>query len=163
MAWGVVLNIAWTCGSVADSLDFWFVSDKELAAVGQAHNPSGRLSGSHMNVVPFKSRRASAQAGNEAVINKGMVLPFEPLCLTFRHVNYYRPYASGKLLSLFPISVSHLFERYRIPWFPLKSSAFSNATKPKLDLGMLLNHTSRLLALRKKCECKFQFFLVGDV
>ena len=63
-------------------------ADKELAAV-HAHNGGGQVSSGRLNVAGIVSHRASRKGGEAAVINKGMVLPFEPLSLTFRHMDYY--------------------------------------------------------------------------
>lgn len=65
-------------------------ADRELAAVEEKKNRSRHLSSSHMNIAPFVSRRAGGKDAGE-VIDKGMVLPFQPLCLTFRHMDYYVP------------------------------------------------------------------------
>jgi hypothetical protein len=45
---------------------------------------------SRLNVAPIKSQRLS-KLGSQVSIEKGMVLPFQPLCLTFRHMDYYVP------------------------------------------------------------------------
>ena len=63
-------------------------ADKELAAV-HAHNGGHQVSSGRLNVAGIVSHRASRKGGEAAVINKGMVLPFEPLSLTFRHMDYY--------------------------------------------------------------------------
>lgn len=63
--------------------------DTELAAV--CHRGSRRHSGLRSNkVAPMGSQRASMRdRGSGEIIEKGMVLPFEPLCLTFRNMDYY--------------------------------------------------------------------------
>lgn len=60
---------------------------------------SGRtsISSSHLNVAPIQSKRAASR-GESQMIEKGMVLPFQPLCLTFRDVNYYVPMPSVRHL-----------------------------------------------------------------
>ena len=63
-------------------------ADKELAAV-VARNGGTQVSSGRLNVAGIVSHRASRKGGEAAVIRKGMVLPFEPLSLTFRHMDYY--------------------------------------------------------------------------
>ena len=63
-------------------------ADKELAAV-RARDGGSQVSSGRLNVAGIVSHRASRKGGEAAVINKGMVLPFEPLSLTFRHMDYY--------------------------------------------------------------------------
>lgn len=66
-----------------------------MTASGRHLTSSGRLI-----VAPIKSKRVSQLSNGESeVIDKGMVLPFEPLAMTFRHVNYYVPMPAVKISS----------------------------------------------------------------
>jgi len=68
-------------------------ADAELAAVGEQRG-NQRNSGLKSNkITHIISHRGSMRGGGGSgeVIDKGMVLPFEPLCLTFRNMDYYVP------------------------------------------------------------------------
>ena len=67
------------------------LADGELARVKERrNNPHG--SGRN-NLTPIISKRASQRGSGlgSGLIDKGMILPFQPLCLTFANVNYYVP------------------------------------------------------------------------
>lgn len=61
-------------------------ADTELAAVQRRTRSSGRIVGSFV-IEPIASQRVS-QANASRTVERGMVLPFQPLCLTFHHIKY---------------------------------------------------------------------------
>ena len=61
--------------------------------------------------VSFTSRRsvfayAGAPPPPQEVITGGMILPFQPLCLTFAHVNYYVPMPKVSIHALIALSLA---------------------------------------------------------
>lgn len=65
--------------------------DAELAAVGQQRGTKRNSGLKGSKRAPIVSYRESMRGGGSTgeVIDKGMVLPFQPLCLTFRNMDYY--------------------------------------------------------------------------
>ena len=66
-------------------------ADSELEKVKHQGN---NANGSHkVNLTPMLSKRGSARSGGlgSGLIDRGMILPFQSLCLTFSNINYYVP------------------------------------------------------------------------